>query len=255
MNRDEKAAVIEEVAEGLGGAQAVFAIDYRGISVSQSAELRSKLREADASFSIVKNRLAKLAAEKAGAAELNEHLVGPTALTLVNGDIALAAKAIAGFTKEHQLLTFKAGLMEGTFLDADQFTALAKLPGVDQLRAQLVGVAASPITGVVRTLNALIGGLASQLGQISDQGLIGEGSAAGPVAADAPSDEPEGSSEDATAAPPAEDAPAEEAPVETSEEESETEPEPDEPEEAPAEEAEGADEPAEDETETQEETD
>jgi large subunit ribosomal protein L10 len=200
MNRDEKAAVIDEVAEGLGGASAVFAIDYRGITVSQSAELRGKLREADASFSIVKNRLAKLAAEKAGAEGLSEHFVGPTALTLISGDVALAAKAIAGFTKQYEVLAFKGGLMEGAVIDADQFVALAKLPGVDQLRAQLVGVAASPITGVVRTLNALIAGLASQLGQISDQGLVDNAPAAGPV--------------------------AEEASAETSEAETETEPEP-----------------------------
>lgn len=228
MNRDEKAAVIEEVAEGLGDAHAVFAVDYRGITVAQSAELRTKLREADASFSIVKNRLAKLAAEKAGAEGLADHLTGPTALTMISGDIALAAKAISGFTKEHEVLAFKGGLMDGAVIGPDQFQALAKLPGVDQLRAQLVGVAASPITGVVRTLNALIGGLASQLGQISEQGL---------VSGDAP-------------APPADETPAEDDAPPADEEATETS------EEEPA--AEGAEPPADDETEqteTEEESD
>ena len=88
MNREEKAALIEEIGTEISEAEAIFAIDYRGISVTQSAELRGKLREADASFRVVKNRLTKLAAAKAGVAELDPMLEGPTALTLVKGDTA-----------------------------------------------------------------------------------------------------------------------------------------------------------------------
>ena len=109
MNRDEKTAVIDEIASELTEAQAVFAVDYRGISVPQAAELRGKLREADASFSVTKNRLAKLAAEKAGTEGLDEHLVGPTALTYVRGDAVLAAKAIADFIKANQTIAYKGG--------------------------------------------------------------------------------------------------------------------------------------------------
>src|SRR6476659_9832241 len=99
MNREEKSAAIEEIAAQIEGAEAIFAVDYRGISVPQAAELRAKLREADASFRIVKNRLTKIAADQAGEERLAELLQGPTALTFVRGDTAQAAKAITTFNK------------------------------------------------------------------------------------------------------------------------------------------------------------
>jgi large subunit ribosomal protein L10 len=172
MNREEKSATIQEIAAQIEGSEAIFAVDYRGISVPQAAQLRSKLREADASFRIVKNRLTKLAADKAGEERLTELLQGPTALTFVRGDTAAAAKAISTFNKEHDVLTYKGGFMGETSLDADGFKAIAVLPAREVLIGQFAGVVASPITGVVRGLNALIQGLASQLGQIADQGLV-----------------------------------------------------------------------------------
>src|SRR3954453_15884646 len=192
MNRDEKLATIEEIAAQIEAAEAIFAVDYRGISVPQAAELRSKLREADASFRIVKNRLTKLAAEKAGEERLAELLQGPTALTFVRGDTAQAAKAISTFNKEHDVLTYKGGFMDTTSLDAESFKAIALLPTREALIGQFPGVRASPVTGVVRGLNALIQGLASQLGQIADQGLVsGEAAPAPPESeADAADDKP-----------------------------------------------------------------
>src|SRR6478672_7725885 len=94
MNKDQKAAVVEEIAGQIQAAEAIFAVDYRGISVAQVAELRSRLRDADAKFRIVKNSLSERAADKAGADALKPLLEGPTALTLVHGDAALAAKAL-----------------------------------------------------------------------------------------------------------------------------------------------------------------
>ena len=114
MNREEKSAAIEEIAAQIEGAEAIFAVDYRGISVAQAAELRAKLREADASFRVVKNRLTKLAADKAGEDRLTDLLEGPTALTFVRGDTAQAAKAISTFGKEHDILAFKGGFMENS---------------------------------------------------------------------------------------------------------------------------------------------
>jgi large subunit ribosomal protein L10 len=172
MDRDQKAQVVKEIGEELDSASAVFAVDYRGISVTQAAELRVKLSESDASFNVVKNRLAKRATEAAGASDLDEHLVGPTALTYVRGDAVVAAKTISDFVKANGVPTYKGGIMDGGALDASQFASIARLPGVDVLRGQLVGLAASPLTGVVRTLNQLIQGLASQLGQVADKGLV-----------------------------------------------------------------------------------
>ena len=187
MNRDEKEAAVKEISSELESAGAIFAVDYRGISVPQAAELRSKLRDSDASFSVVKNRLAKRATDGTdAAAALDEHLVGPTALTFVRGDAVVAAKTISDFIKANDVLAYKGGLMDGATLAPEQFNAIAKLPGVEILRGQLVGLAASPLSGVVRTLNQLLAGLAQQLGQVAEQGLVsGE-----PPAAESDADEP-----------------------------------------------------------------
>jgi large subunit ribosomal protein L10 len=181
MNKEQKKAAVKEIGERLQESNAVFAVDYRGISVPQAAELRTRLREADASFNVVKNRLAKRIIGESGAGALDEHLTGPTALTYIKGDAVIAAKAIADFTKEHHKLAYKGGIMDGETLELEQFTVIARLPGVDVLHGQLVGLTAAPLTGLVRSLNGLIGGLATQLGKIAEQGL---------VSGDAPAEEP-----------------------------------------------------------------
>ena len=199
MNREEKSATIEEVAAQIEGAEAIFAVDYRGISVPQAAELRGKLREADASFRIVKNRLTKLAAEKAGEERLDALLEGPTALTFVRGDTAQAAKAITTFNKEHEVLVFKGGFMEGLDLDADRFTSIARLPTREVLDGQLAGVVASPLTGLVRGLGSMIQGLALQLGQIAEKGLVSGEAPAESAAAEAEAETAETEPEPASA--------------------------------------------------------
>jgi large subunit ribosomal protein L10 len=173
MDKEQKAQVVEEIAARLDEAGAIFAIDYRGISVPQAAELRGKLREADASFNIVKNRLAKRAAEQAGREGLDEMLEGPTALTYVRGDVVTAAKAISTFNREHEVLTYKGGFMDGDALDEDRFKSLARLPALDVMHGQLVGMTAAPLTGLVRGLGSMVSGLAVALGQIQEQGLVG----------------------------------------------------------------------------------
>ena len=175
MKKEQKAAQIDEIAERLGDTETIFAVDYRGISVPQAAELRTRLAEADASFRVVKNRLAKRAAERAGTEELEALLEGPTALTFVKGDAVTAAKAIATFARQHRVLDYKGGLMDGAPLAPEDFTAIARLPALEVLRGQLVGVAASPITGLARGLASMLSGLAVALAQISEQGLVGEG--------------------------------------------------------------------------------
>jgi len=208
MNREQKAVAVEEVAAQIQESEAVFAVDYRGISVPQAAELRVKLSEAGARFRVVKNTLTQLSADKAGAESLKELLEGPTAFTFVaaeGGDVALAAKALAQFRRETELLDFKGGVMGGEAITAEQIMALSRLPARDVLHQQLVAMVASPITGLVRGLNALIAGLAIQLQQIAEQGLVGGGEA--PAEA-APAEE---AAPEAEAAPDAEAAPAEEA--------------------------------------------
>ena len=183
MNRDQKAQVIEEVAGQLREAQAVFAVDYRGISVPQAAELRTKLRELNATFRVVKNTLSERAADEVGADGLKELLQGPTAMTFVRGDAAAAAKALRDFRRGTggTLLEFKGGWMNGQALSPDDVDAIAQLPSREVLIGRLVGLIASPLSGLVTALNNLPAGLARQLQAIADQGLVG--GAAAPAAA------------------------------------------------------------------------
>ena len=208
MNREQKATAIAEIATQIDESNAIFAVDYRGISVAQAAELRSNLREADALFKVVKNSLTERAADQVGAEALKDYLSGPTALTFVHGDVAVAAKALADYARTTQLLPVKGGLMDGAVLDVEQIRTLSKLPSREVLYGQLVGVVASPVSGLVRTLNALISGLAVALGGVRDKKESGEIPAGDPPAATAPA-QPEAPAEaEAEASPEAEaDAP------------------------------------------------
>jgi large subunit ribosomal protein L10 len=207
MNRDQKAAVIEEVAAQIGEAQAIFAVDYRGLSVRQAADLRGRLIEIDASLRVVKNTLTERAADKAGAEVLKQFLEGPTAFTFVQGDPVLAAKALAAFRREAQLPQFKGGWMDGRELSIEDIEALSRLPSLDVMHGQLVGMVASPLVGLVRGLNALLSGIAVALGQIQEQGLVGanapaaeaEAEAEAPAEAEAEPTETEAPAEDADA--------------------------------------------------------
>jgi large subunit ribosomal protein L10 len=210
MNREQKAAAIAEIADQLKGSEAVFAVDYRGISVPQAAELRVRLRDADATFRVVKNTLTERAADAAGTETLKALLEGPTALTFVHGDAALAAKALATFGRETDTLAFKGGLLGAESVDAEQIVAISRLPARDVLYGQLVGLAASPITGLVRGLNALIAGIAIQLSQIAEKKESGELPAGEPPAEMVEAAAAEAAAPEAEATPDA-DAPAQEA--------------------------------------------
>src|SRR3954466_5167165 len=128
MNRDQKAAAIAEIAQNIQESDAIFAVDYRGISVPQAAELRTKLRDADTRFRVVKNTLTERAADQAGAEALKQYLEGPTALVFVNGDAAAAAKTLSDFRRTSGLLAFKGGWMNGEALSAHQMDARGRLP-------------------------------------------------------------------------------------------------------------------------------
>jgi large subunit ribosomal protein L10 len=215
MNRDQKAVAIAEIATNIDESDAIFAVDYRGITVAQVAELRAKLRESDATFKVVKNSLTERAADQVGAEPLKDFLAGPTALTFVRGDVATAAKTVADYARATQLLPFKGGLMGADTLDVEQIRTLSRLPSREVLYGQLVGVVASPIGGLVRSLGGLLGGLAVALGQVHAKKESGEIPAGAAPVADA---EPE----------PAAEEPAAQA-VPEPEAETQTEPEPDAP--------------------------
>jgi large subunit ribosomal protein L10 len=201
MNKEEKAQVVEDIATRISESNAIYAADYRGISVAQAATLRARLRDADATFRVVKNTLTLRAADKAGVDAVKELVEGPTAFTFVRGDPALAAKALDVFARQENVLEIRGGLLDGTLLDADAFRGLARLPGREQLNAQMAGVVAAPLTGLVRGLGSLLAGLAVALGQVRDQ----KGAEA-PEAPQAPTEE---AAEEASAEQPPDDGSAE----------------------------------------------
>ena len=201
MNRDQKAVVIEEVASQIREAQAIFAVDYRGLSVKQASDLRARLIEIDSNLRVVKNTLTERAADEVGAEPLKQFLEGPTAFTFVHGDPVLAAKAIAAFRRESQLPEFKGGWMDGKELTVADIEALSKLPSLDVMHGQLVGLVANPLSSLVRTLNALLSGIAIALGQIQEQGLVSSADAGDTSVTEAGDSDSDGEGDDAPANP------------------------------------------------------
>jgi large subunit ribosomal protein L10 len=160
VNRAEKQVLIDELTQKLNQSQAAFLTDYRGLNVARISELRNQLREKDAEYRVDKNTLARIAARQSGNEELVDHLNGPTALALVYGDPAAAAKALVGFAKDEDALELCGGVLGGTYLDGDGLKRLAELPSKDVMRATLLG-----------TMNAVPGGLVNVLSGVMRQAV------------------------------------------------------------------------------------
>jgi large subunit ribosomal protein L10 len=168
VNREEKARVIGALAEKLRGGSAVL-VNYQGMDVARSTDLRRRSREAGVEFVVAKNTLTKRAADEAGVEDLSEYLVGPTALAFA-GDPVASAKLMAEFADQVESFTLKGGLLEGgRVLNQADVVALSRLPGREQLLAQVVGGISSPLTGLVTVLNNTIQGLVIALNQIAEQ--------------------------------------------------------------------------------------
>ena len=168
MKREDKARVIEDLAEKLRGS-AVVLVDYKGINVAQSTKLRARSRESGVDFVVAKNTLAKRAADQAGVEGLDEFLVGPTAIAF-SEDPVVGAKLMAEFAGQVESFVLKGGLLEGgRVLDEAGVVALSRLPGREQLIAQVVGGIGSPLTSFVTVLNNTVQGLVVALGQIAEQ--------------------------------------------------------------------------------------
>jgi large subunit ribosomal protein L10 len=168
VKREEKARVIEELAEKLRGGTAVL-VDYQGMDVAQSTQLRARSREAGVEFVVAKNTLTRRAADEAEVEDLSEYLVGPTALAFSEDPVA-SAKLMAEFAGQVESFSLKGGLLEGgRVLDEAGVVALSRLPGREQLLAQVVGGISSPLTGLVNVLNNTVQGLVIALNQIAEQ--------------------------------------------------------------------------------------
>ena len=175
MNKAQKAEAVQSIVEQLRAAEAVIAVDHSGLNVAATEELRRKLREGNARLRVVKNTLTERAAEQAGMAALKEVLSGPTALAIAFEDPVAAAKAIAEQQRATEKVPFKGGVVNGRAVSVEELKQLARLPGREVLYGQLAGMVAHPLTGLARTLNGLLGGLAVALGQLRDQRSAAEG--------------------------------------------------------------------------------
>lgn len=143
--RDNKVAVVEEIKEHFANSQAAVFTEYRGLTVTQLAELRGELRSKDTEYKVYKNTLVRLAARAAGY-ELDETLTGPVAVAFARTDAAAAAKALKTFADSNKDLVLKGGVLGETVMSSDDIIALAKLPAREVLLAQIAGTIQSPLT-------------------------------------------------------------------------------------------------------------
>jgi large subunit ribosomal protein L10 len=203
MLRQDKERIVSELAERLKSSQNLLVADYRGLSMPEIDELRSKLLETGARFSVVKNTLTRLAAEEAGVKELLDLIDGPTAIAFIDaeGDPAAAAKILNDTARAHDVLVIRGGLLEGDTVSDVEIKRLATLPPADVVRAQFAGAVAAPLTTIVGLFTAplrdLVSVLDARITQLQEQGETvpePEAEAAAETEepqADAPAEEPE----------------------------------------------------------------
>ena len=201
MKREQKEQVVEELAARLKAAETLLVADYRGLTMPQIDELRTRLLASGARFTVVKNTLTRRAAEAAGADALLALLDGPSAIAFLeaDGDMVAAAKALADSARETRVLEIRGGIMQGRAVTAAEVESLATLPPEDVLRGQVLGAIVSPLTTLAGLLNAplqnLVGLIDARIEQLGDE----EAEAAPAEAAEPEATEPEAEEEPATA--------------------------------------------------------
>jgi large subunit ribosomal protein L10 len=206
MKREQKEQVVDQLTQRLKAADTLLVADYRGLTMPQIDELRTRLLESGARFTVVKNTLTRRAAEAAGADALLALLDGPSAIAFLetDGDMVAAAKALADSARETNVLEIRGGIMQGRALTAEEVASLATLPPEDVLHGQVLGAIVAPLTSLAGLLNAPLQNLVGLIDARIEQ-LGGEESEPEPEAAA----EPEAETEVA----PAEEATTEDEPV------------------------------------------
>ena len=152
MNRTEKEQVIGELHEKMAKAKAAIVAEPKGLDVATVTELRRKLRDAKVEYRVVKNTLAARAAKGTTLELVAEKFVGPTAIVMSYDDVVVPAKLLADFMKDRENFTIRTAVIEGKVVDAKGILALAKLPGLKELRAQIAATIAQPATQLARML-------------------------------------------------------------------------------------------------------
>jgi len=219
MLKQEKEKVVAELTERLRATDTMIVAGYRGLTMSEIDELRTKLLEAGARFSVVKNTLTRLAAEAAGTKELLDFVDGPTAIAFLNpeGDPVAAAKVLNDTARRHDVLVIKGGILDGAVVSDAEVKSLATLPPTDVLQAQLVSAVSGPLMMIVGLFTApvrdLVNIVDARIKQLEEQGEPVAETAPEPAPeAETPAEEP--STEEESVEP--EEAPAEESEEETS---------------------------------------
>ena len=176
MLRSEKERVVEQLAQRLRSTDTLMVADYRGLTMPEIDELRTRLLEAGARFTVVKNTLTRRAAEEAGTTDVLELIDGPTAIAFLeaDGDPVAVAKVLNETSRANDVLVIRGGLLEGTVVGDAEIKRLATLPPADVLRAQLVGAVTAPLTTVVGLFTAplrdLVGVIDARIRQLQEQG-------------------------------------------------------------------------------------
>ncbi len=168
MNREGKQRIVEQLHAAWSESSAGIVTHYRGLTVAEMGDLRTRLHKANVSFQVVKNTLARRAAEGTDFKAAEELFTGPVAIAYGTDPVAMA-KAIADFAKEHEALEIRGGVLDGKFMDADSVKRLASLPSREELLAKMLGSMQSPISGFVRTLAEVPGSFVRVLAAIRDQ--------------------------------------------------------------------------------------
>lgn len=178
MNREEKAQAVSELNAGIGQATNAFLIEFKGITVPQVTELRKQVRESGSSYVVVKNTLALIATKDSPMKGLSQHFTGQTAVAYNTTDAVALAKALTKFAKDVPTVKFKAALLNGQIVPADQIEAIASLPSKEELVSKLLFLLQSPIRNLAIVLNANIRNVAVVLDQIAKQRAEGGAAAA-----------------------------------------------------------------------------
>ena len=150
-----KQPIVQEISEQIKDAQSVVVVDYRGLTVAEDTQLRKQLREAGVAYKVYKNTLVNFAIKGTDFESLSDVLEGPNAFAISTTDATAPARVIAKFAKTAPALEIKAGVVEGTFYDADGMKAIATIPSREELLSKFLGSIQSPITNFARVINQM----------------------------------------------------------------------------------------------------
>lgn len=165
----EKEATVKRLVDKFSAARGVYLADFMGLNVEEISDLRNQLRQEAIELKVVKNTLARISAEQVGLDQLVDYLTGPTALAFCLADPIVGAKILTGYQKKNEKLKLKACVLDGQVYDQKRISDIAKLPPVNQIRGQAIGVMAAPLRNMVGLLTNVLQSMVNVLTQIKNK--------------------------------------------------------------------------------------